>query len=94
MKLAFTSVALLNASIYQVPTDRLGITSTRDVFDISTDFSDSKFAAILFISPSSPLLVLDRVHYVAQDSLLERAMHYLLPDDYRLKVGVHVNRRD
>ncbi|OYV24404.1 MAG: hypothetical protein B7W99_02495 [Rhodospirillales bacterium 20-58-10] len=79
--------------VYQILKDRLGVIPNRASFNISTELPNGKLAATLRISPSSPLLVLDRVSYDAHDHVLERTLHYLLPDAYRLKVGVHAKRR-
>jgi len=73
--------------IYQILRDRLGITPVAASFSISSELPDQHLAQRLRISPTTPLLVLERVSYDRHDLPVERTTHHLLPDVYKLSVN-------
>ncbi|SHG60082.1 GntR family transcriptional regulator [Bradyrhizobium erythrophlei] len=75
--------------VYQILREKLGIEPFRASFNISTELPDAALAAHLVVSPTTPLLSLERISYDAQDVAIERTMHHLLPEVYQLSVNVH-----
>lgn len=78
--------------VYQILRERLGIEPHRASFNISSALPDQVLAGRLGVSPTTPLLALERVSYDARGTALERTMHYLLPEVYKLSVNVQAKR--
>jgi GntR family transcriptional regulator len=74
--------------IYQILQDHLAITPMRAEFHISSELPDALLANKLRISPSTPLLILDRRSFDRRGRVVERTIHYLLPEVYKLSVNV------
>jgi GntR family transcriptional regulator len=75
--------------VYQILRERLGVEPVRASFNISSELPESALAARLAVSPTTPLLSLERISYDAQDRAIERTIHHLLPEVYKLSVNVH-----
>jgi GntR family transcriptional regulator len=76
--------------IYQILQHKLGITPVAASFNISSELPDLRLAQRLGISPTTPLLILERVSYDRHEAVVERTMHHLLPEVYKL----HVNAKN
>lgn len=74
--------------IYQILQEKLGVNPVRASFEIGTQLPNALLAQRLRISPTTPLLLLERVTYDNNDSVLEHTVHYLLPEVYKLSVNV------
>ena len=74
--------------IYQILREVLGIAPARAEFAIVSELPDAVLARQLCISPSTPLLILDRISFDAGGRAIERTRHHLLPDVYRLTFGL------
>ena len=74
--------------VYQILRERLGVEPYRASFNISSALPDHVLAGRLGISPTTPLLSLERISYDAAGAALERTIHYLLPEVYKLSVNV------
>ncbi|RTL55223.1 MAG: GntR family transcriptional regulator [Bradyrhizobiaceae bacterium] len=75
--------------VYQILKEKIGIEPYRATFNISTELPDQILAARLGVSSGTPLLSLERISYDAKGEALERTLHHLLPEVYRLSVNVH-----
>ncbi len=73
--------------IYQILREKLGIDPVAASFNISSELPDLRLAQRLGISPTTPLLTLERISYDRHDVIVERTMHHLLPDVYKLNVN-------
>jgi GntR family transcriptional regulator len=73
---------------YQILQEKLGVHPVHAEFLISSELPDQALAQTLSISPSTPVLVLERVSYDREGTALEKTVHYLLPEVYKLKVAV------
>ena len=73
--------------IYQILQDRLGVTPVAANFNISSELPDLRLAQRLRISPTTPLLILERISYDNHGTIVERTVHHLLPEVYKLKVN-------
>jgi GntR family transcriptional regulator len=74
--------------IYQVLREVLGIIPARAEFEVVTELPDLSLARALRISPSTPLLVLDRTSFDASGRPVENTRHHLLPEVYSLTFGI------
>ncbi len=74
--------------VYQILQEKLGIPPVRASFYISSELPDASQARLLRISPTTPLLLLERVSYDANDKAIEHTVHHLLPEVYKLSVNV------
>lgn len=74
--------------IYRILNEVLGIVPARAEFEIITELPDATLARALRISPSTPLLILDRTSFDAAGRAVERTRHHLLPEVYRLAFGL------
>lgn len=74
--------------VYQILQEKLGIVPVRASFQISSELPDALLAQRLRISPTTPLLLLDRITYDANNDVIEHAVHHLLPEVYKLSVNV------
>jgi GntR family transcriptional regulator len=75
--------------VYQILREKLGVEPFRASFNISSELPDAALAARLAVSPTTPLLSLERISYDAQNVAIERTIHHLLPEVYKLSVNVH-----
>lgn len=75
-----------SAPIYTVLHEKLGIEPTRAEFLVSCRQPPIDISTALDISPSSFLLVLDRITRNKQGLAIEMNTHYLRPDVYQLSV--------
>jgi GntR family transcriptional regulator len=74
--------------VYQILKEKVGVEPHRASFNISTELPDSTLAARLGVSSTTPLLSLERISYDVKGVVLERTIHHLLPDVYKLSVNV------
>lgn len=74
--------------VYQILEERLGIRPARAEFQISSELPDARLAGALRVSPSTPVLTLDRTTYDRDGRAVERTTHHLLPEIYKLSVSV------
>ncbi|HET8997412.1 MAG TPA: GntR family transcriptional regulator [Acetobacteraceae bacterium] len=74
--------------IYQILREVLGIVPQRAEFELISELPGTALARALRISPSTPLLVLDRISFDASGRAVERTRHHLLPEVYRLAFGL------
>lgn len=74
--------------VYQILQDRLGVPPVRASFYISSELPDASQARRLRVSPTTPLLLLERISYDAADNAIEHTVHHLLPEVYKLSVNV------
>ena len=74
--------------VYKILREKLGVEPVRASFNISSELPDAALAARLAVSPTTPLLALERISYDAQDVAIERTIHHLLPEVYKLSVNV------
>jgi len=70
----------------------MGVEPHRASFNISSELPDQTLAARLGVSLTTPLLSLERISYDSNEAAIERTMHHLLPEVYRLSVNVHAPR--
>jgi GntR family transcriptional regulator len=75
--------------VYKILREKLGVEPFRASFNISSELPDAALAARLAVSPTTPLLALERISYDAQNVAIERTIHHLLPEAYKLSVNVH-----
>ena len=73
--------------VYNILRER-GAEPYRASFNISSELPNQTLAARLGVSLTTPLLSLERITYGAGDVPLERTMHHLLPEVYKLSVNV------
>jgi GntR family transcriptional regulator len=78
--------------VYQILRERLGVEPYRASFNISSELPDQVLAGRLGVSPTTPLLSLERISYDAKGAALERTIHHLLPEVYKLSVNVRAKR--
>jgi GntR family transcriptional regulator len=78
--------------VYQILRERLGVEPYRASFNISSALPDHILAGRLGVSPTTPLLSLERISYDAKGEAVERTIHYLLPEVYKLSVNVQAKR--
>src|SRR3569623_377814 len=78
--------------VYQILRERLGVEPYRASFNISSELPAQVLAGRLGVSPTTPLLSLERISYDAKGAALERTIHHLLPEVYRLSVNVRAKR--
>lgn len=74
--------------IYQILQEKLHIVPWRANFLISSELPDAQLAERLRVSPTTPLLVLERVSFDKKGSVIEQTIHHLLPEVYKLSVNV------
>ncbi len=74
--------------IYQILQERIGVTPWRANFLISSELPDAQLAERLRVSPTTPLMVLERVSFDKDDNVIEKTVHHLLPEVYKLSVKV------
>jgi GntR family transcriptional regulator len=74
--------------IYQILQDKLGVIPWRANFVICSELPDAQLAERLRVSPTTPLLVLERVSFDKNDKVIEQTVHHLLPEVYKLSVKV------
>jgi GntR family transcriptional regulator len=74
--------------VYQILREKVGVTLIRATFNISTELPDAPLARRLQVSPTTPLLVLERISFDADDEVIEHTVHHLLPEVYKLSVNV------
>lgn len=70
--------------IYQILREVLGVVPALARFQVTSELPDVVLARALRISPSTPLLVLDRTSFDASGRAVENTRHHLLPEVYRL----------
>lgn len=75
--------------VYQILREKVGAEPVRATFNISSELPDAKLALRLRISPTTPLLFLERISFDASDHAIERTVHHLMPEVYKLSVQVH-----
>lgn len=73
--------------IYQILQERLGLRPVSASFNISSELPNPALVRALRVSPTTPLLVLERISYDANGVAIERTVHHLLPDVYKLKAN-------
>lgn len=73
---------------YQILQEKLAVYPVHAEFLISSELPNQALAQTLNTSPSTPVLVLERVSYDKEGMALEKTVHYLLPEVYKLKVAV------
>jgi GntR family transcriptional regulator len=66
----------------------MGVEPHRASFNISSELPDQALAARLGVSLTTPLLSLERVSFDIKGQAIERTVHHLLPEVYRLSVNV------
>ncbi len=74
--------------VYQVLHEVLGIVPARAEFEVISELPDVALARALRISPSTPLLILDRTSFDASGRPVENTRHHLLPEVYSLNFGI------
>ncbi len=74
--------------LYQILREKVGVEPARATFNISSELPDAKLAARLRISPTTPLLLLERITFDASGRPIERTVHHLMPEVYKLSVQV------
>lgn len=74
--------------VYQILQERLSVPPVRANVDISSELPDVSLARKLRVSPSSPLLRIERVSYDRKGTAIESTTHHLLPEVYRLSVNL------
>ncbi len=79
--------------VYQILREVLGITPARAEFEIISELPDIALARSLRISPSTPLLVLDRTSFDSGGRAVEHTRHHLLPEVYRLVFDIDPRQR-
>jgi GntR family transcriptional regulator len=77
-----------NSGVYQILREKVGVEPYRASFNISSELPDHTLAARLGVSRTTPLLSLERISYDARGEALERTLHHLLPEVYKLSVNV------
>lgn len=70
----------------------LGAEPHRASFNISSELPDQVLAVRLGVSLTTPLLLLERISYDESGAALERTVHHLLPEVYKLSVNVRASR--
>lgn len=73
--------------IYEILKKRLKLVPTHVDFSIGTELAGARLAPLLEVSPTAPLLVLERLSRDRAGKTIERTVHYLLPDVYKLHVS-------
>jgi GntR family transcriptional regulator len=81
------------SGVYQILRERIGVEPFRASFNIGSELPDAILAAHLGVSPTTPLLTLERISYDVNDVALERTIHHLLPEVYKLSVRVSANSK-
>jgi GntR family transcriptional regulator len=66
----------------------MGVEPHRASFNISSELPDQALAARLGVSLTTPLLSLERISFDVAGQALERTVHHLLPEVYKLSVNV------
>ncbi len=66
----------------------MGVEPHRASFNISSELPDQALAGRLGVSLTTPLLSLERISFDIDGRALERTMHHLLPEVYKLSVNV------
>jgi GntR family transcriptional regulator len=74
--------------IYQILRKRFAIEPVRAQFEISSELPAVALARKLRVSPSTPLLILDRRSFDRRGAVVEETTHYLLPEFYKLQINV------
>jgi len=74
--------------VYQILKEKVGVEPYKASFNISSELPNQTLAARLGVSSTTPLLLLERISYDAKGSVLERTVHHLLPEVYKLSVNV------
>jgi GntR family transcriptional regulator len=74
--------------VYEILRKRGRIAPVRASFSISSELPDAALAKHLRVSRATPVLSVDRISYSAEGEPIERSLHYLLPDVYKLSVNV------
>lgn len=74
--------------IYQILQEKVGVTPWRANFLISSELPDAQLAERLRVSPTTPLLMLERVSFDKKGNVIEQTIHHLLPEVYKLSVNV------
>jgi GntR family transcriptional regulator len=77
-----------NSGVYRILREKVGVEPYRASFNISSELPDHTLASRLRVSPTTPLLSLERISYDAKGEALERTVHHLLPEVYKLSVNV------
>jgi GntR family transcriptional regulator len=77
-----------NSGVYRILREKVGVEPYRASFNISSELPDHTLATRLKVSPTTPLLSLERISYDAKGEALERTVHHLLPEVYKLSVNV------
>src|ERR1700731_1455559 len=60
--------------VYKILREKLGVEPFRASFNISSELPDAALAARLAVSPTTPLLALERISYDAQNVAIERTI--------------------
>lgn len=74
--------------IYQILQEKVRVIPWRANFLISSELPDGQLAERLRVSPTTPLLVLERVSFDKNGNVIEQTIHHLLPEVYKLSVNV------
>jgi len=74
--------------VYEILKKKGGIAPVRASFSISSELPDGALAKHLRVSRATPVMSVDRISYSATGEPIERSLHYLLPDVYKLSVNV------
>lgn len=73
--------------VYQILQERLGVSPVQADFTLSTELPAPLLAQRMRVSPTTPLLVLERISRDANGHVIERSIHHLLPEVYKLRVS-------
>jgi len=78
--------------VYQILKEKVGVEPYRASFNISSELPSATLASRLGVSSTTPLLSLERISYDAKGAVLERTVHHLLPEVYKLSVNVRAQQ--
>jgi GntR family transcriptional regulator len=79
--------------VYDILSAKVGIAPVRASFNIGTELPGPDLAQRLRVSSTTPLLVLERLSFDAAGETIERTVHHLRPDIYKLSVNVEAQKR-
>jgi GntR family transcriptional regulator len=67
--------------------ERLGVSPVQAAFTLTTELPTPLLAQRMRVSPTTPLLMLERISRDANGHIIERSIHHLLPEVYKLRVS-------
>lgn len=73
--------------VYQILQERLGVSPVQAAFTLTTELPTPLLAQRMRVSPTTPLLMLERISRDANGHIIERSIHHLLPEVYKLRVS-------